>query len=449
MIRMTRWRKNYIRSYTSTTNPSNLTRRPSVLDEQAATHIPVRFQDVAKARLKIQSSVKKTYFGQSVRLSELTGIDIWLKHEQQHFTGSFKERGARNALEQLTPQQKKIGVVAASAGNHAQALSRHGSEMGIPVTVIMPTIAPLTKVRRCRDFGANVIVEGDDIAASKQIAMKRFVEAEGFQYINGFDDPEIIAGQGTMGLEMIEQEGDLDAVVVPIGGGGLIAGMALAIKTLNPRCEIIGVEPERCASYQRALDMGKPEKVLYDRKVETLADGLAVPEVGMNAFELARDLVDRVIQVDEKSIAIACLRLLELDKLIIEGSGSTGLAGILSGQLDDLKGKKVGIPLCGGNIDTPVLGRVLDRGLAADGRLVKFDVRVSDRPGGVNSLTTVIRDCGASIKDIYHERAFLHTNIHSVNVKVVAETTSMEHGQELLALLQADFGVENVIWYTS
>ncbi|KAK9694331.1 Pyridoxal-phosphate dependent enzyme [Popillia japonica] len=394
--------------------------------------IKLTFQDITSAAFQIKNGVLNTPCIKS-HLSDLTGMDIYLKKEFLQYTGSFKERGARYALLMLSPEQKKVGVISASLGNHAQALSYHGYKLGIPVTVVMPIVAPIMKIEKCKQYNANVVVQGKNMAESKRIAM-RLAKERGYIYINGYDHPHIMAGQGTLGLEIIEQVEDIDAVVVPVGGGGLIAGVALAIKTLRPHVKIIGVESERCASFSKALKAGKPVNVEIEA---TLADGLAVPMVGYNAFETARPLIDKMVVVEEKWIAIAILRLIELEKCVVEGAGAAGLAAILAGQLDDLKGKKVVLNLCGGNIDTTILGRCLERGLAADGRLLKFSVTVSDRPGGISDLCKLIHSIGVSIKDILHERAWVTCDVFSVEVKVVVETKDMDHAIQLRNLLRS------------
>ena len=259
--------------------------------------------------------------------------------------------------------------------------------------------------------------------------------SEGLNYVNGYDDPPILAGAGTIGIEMLDDVPDVDVVVVPVGGAGLIAGISCAIKTLKPDVQVIGVEPEFCASYTAALRAGRPVAAEF---TPTLADGLAVPVVGPHAFEVARHYVDECVLSSEKCISLAVLRLLENEKFIVEGGGAAGLAALLpGGALDrpDMKGKNIIIPLCGGNIDTTTLGRVLDRGLAADKRLVNFYATVSDRPGGIAGLTKTLSDEGASIKDIYHERAWLHSAIDQVQVKCVVELQGSEHGKRVKAAL--------------
>ncbi|XP_033736746.1 L-threonine ammonia-lyase-like isoform X2 [Pecten maximus] len=307
----------------------------------------IQFEDISAAAYKIRDGIMKTPCTRS-RLSGLLGVNIFFKKEFLQFTGSFKERGARYTLMMLPKEQKEKGVVAASAGNHALALSYHGKELNIPITVVMPKIAPLMKVQACRSYGAHVIVTGKDISESREHAMKLGKEQD-LMYINGYDHPHILAGQGTVGLEILEQVPDLDACVIPVGGAGLIAGAALAIKSLKPSVQIIGVESETCPSFAEAMKAGKP---VYTTTTSTLADGLAVPTVGVNAFVTAAPLIDKMVVVEEQSIALAILRLIELEKAVVEGAGATGLAAIIQGMLPELSGKKVVVILCGGNIDT-------------------------------------------------------------------------------------------------
>ncbi|XP_062600738.1 L-threonine ammonia-lyase-like [Saccostrea cucullata] len=394
----------------------------------------ILFQDVSAAAYKIKDGIHRSPCIRS-RMSAMLNMDIYFKKEFLQFTGSFKERGARYALMQLSKEQKEIGVIAASAGNHALALAYHGQCLDIPVTVVMPLIAPMMKVQACVSYGANVIIKGNDISESKVHAQTMGKE-KGYVYINGYDHPHILAGQGTMGLEIVEQVPDVDAVVIPVGGGGLIAGAALAIKNLKPSVQIIGVEAERCASFTEALKARKPVRTAMS---SSIADGLAVPTVGVNAFETAKDLVNKMVTVKEENIALAILRLIELEKAIVEGAGATGLAAILEGSLPELKGKKVVVALCGGNIDTTALGRVIERGLAADGRLIRFVVTVSDRPGGIAELTKLLADLGVSIKDIFHERAWLKSDVFSVQVKCVVEARDKAHSEELQSALRKKY----------
>jgi threonine dehydratase len=388
--------------------------------------------DITRAAFRIQDHVINTPFLEAEQLSSLFDVQLFTKLEFKQSTGSFKERGAANVVLQLTPEQRAKGVIAASAGNHALALARHGPRNQCPVTVVMPVVAPLTKVSNCRNMGARVIVDGGHLLESRTIA-DTLIEQEGMTYVNGYDDPAILAGQGTIGLEMLQQVPDLDAVVVPIGGGGLIAGVAMAVKNLNPNCKVIGVEPDMCASWTAAIKAGKPVGVPAQG---TLADGLAVTTVGSNAFQVAQHLIDDVITVSESSIALSILRLLERESWVVEGGGATAIAGFIDGKLDYLKGQKVGVIMCGGNIDMPVLGRVIERGLAADGRIHRFVATVSDRPGGIAHLTDCIAESGASVKDLYHERASVLEDVAAVAITCTVETRNSEHAKELQQALK-------------
>jgi len=392
----------------------------------------VTFESIVAARHRIASGVVYTPCDLSPMLSDLCGCSIYPKLEYLQRTGSFKERGARNALLRLSPEARKIGVVAASAGNHALALAYHGRDLEIPVTVVMPVFAPLVKQERARQFGAEVILSGVNIGEAKDLCDVMVAE-RGLAYIHGFDGADVIAGQGTLGLEILEQVPEADAIVVPIGGGGLIAGIGLAVKTMRPETEIIGVEPEHAASFLAAMHAGHPVKTIME---PTLGDGLAVPTVGARAFELASRFVDRVVTVDEGAIALAILRVLELEKGLVEGSGAAPLAALLSGKLPDLKGKKVVLCLCGGNIDPAVLGRVIEHGLVQDGRLAQFRAVISDRPGGLAALAEAIAANGASVKQITHERAFASPDVSKVEVICTVETKNQAHIESLLSSLE-------------
>lgn len=383
----------------------------------------VSFQDIQAAARHIAGRVIETPCPHSIPLSESTGVRIFCKLEYLQRTGSFKERGARNALARLTLEQRQRGVIAASAGNHALGLAWHAHLLNIPTTVVMPRFAPLMKVANCRRFGATVVLHGADLGEARTRA-DEIAAAQQLTYINGFDDPAIIAGQGTLGLEILQQVPDVDAVLVPVGGAGLVAGVAMAIKTLKPAVKIIGVEPERAASFTAALKAGQPVAVEVK---PTLADGLSVPKVGTQAFAVARDLVDEVVLVSEHDLARAILRLLEMEKAVVEGAGAAPLAACLSGKLPGLYGKNVVLPLCGGNIDTPILGRVLERGLASDGRLYRFTATISDRPGGLARFSGLLAETGASILELSHDRAFASEDITTVNVHCIVETRDASH----------------------
>ena len=388
--------------------------------------------EIRAAARRIAGAVVVTPCPESIPLGELCGARIFCKLDNLQRTGSFKERGARNALLCLPEKLRNLGVVAASAGNHALGLAYHGKLLGIPVTVVMPDYAPLIKVATCQRLGAKVLVRGHDFAEARAEA-DRLAASEGLSYIHGFDDPDIIAGQGTMGLEILKQVPDVEAIVCPIGGAGLIAGLAIAVKALKPEVQIIGVESMQTASFTAALKAGHP--VAIPRK-PTLADGLAVLKVGPHSFELARTRVDRVVRVEEEAIALAILRMLELEKIVVEGAAASPLAAMISGTLPELAGKRVVLVACGGNIDPSVLGRVIERGLVHDGRLVRFTVSISDRPGGLAALARVIAENGASVRDISHDRAFSGPDVSAVNVVCTLETRDHEHVKRLSAALR-------------
>ncbi len=391
----------------------------------------VTFEQIQAASRRIAGPIRETPCPASEALSEITGAKIYCKLEYLQRTGSFKERGARNALLLLNSEERRKGVIAASAGNHALGVAYHAQLLGIPATVVMPRFAPLTKIVNCRRFGATVLLHGANIAEARARA-DEIVAEHGLRYINGFDDPNIIAGQGTIGLEIATQVPDLDAVIVPIGGAGLVAGVGLALKHLKPRVSVIGVEPERAASFTAALSAGRPVTV---EMRPTLADGLSVPRVGDNAFELARDLVQRTVLVSEHDIARAVLRLMELEKAVVEGAGAAPLAAFLAGSIPELSEKKVVLLLCGGNIDLNTLDRIIERGLASDGRLTRFTATISDRPGGLARFAGLIAEEGASIIDIAHDRAFADEDISTVAVHCVVETRNAQHIAELRARL--------------
>lgn len=399
----------------------------------------VTLSDIVAARSRIAGAVMNTPCGISPGLSEICGCTIYTKLEYLQETGSFKERGACNALLLLSPEQRARGVTAASAGNHALALAYHGRRLGIPVSVVMPVHAPLIKRTRCGALGATVILHGQNIAEAKARA-ETLVADHGLAYVHGFDGAEVIAGQGTIGLELLDQVAEADAIVCPIGGGGLIAGLALAVKALKPSVRVVGVEPEHCRSYLASLAAGKPVRVDV---TPTLADGLAVPQIGSRAFEIARPLVDEVVAVGERELALAILRLVEIEKGVVEGAGAVPLAAFLSGQLSHLRGKRVILVLCGGNIDPAVLGRVIEYGLVIDGRLARFTAVISDRPGGLAELASAIASCGASIKQVEHERAFGSADVSRVQVLCTIETRDAAHIEEVQRALR-ERGIEIV-----
>jgi threonine dehydratase len=398
----------------------------------------VPLSEIVAARLRLQGAVRNTPCVESAALSELTGARVFCKQEHLQRTGSFKERGARNALAQLSAEQKSRGVIAASAGNHALGLSWHGRSLGVPVTVVMPRFAPLVKVSRCRKFGATVVLHGDTFDEARAEAGRLAGEGQ-LTYIHPFDDPQVIAGQGTLAFEILEQVPDADAVLVPVGGGGLLAGVATVFRALKPDLEIIGVEPANAASFAAGLEARAPVRV---ETRFTLADGLAVAEAGQHSLAIARRLVSRMVQVGEEALALAMLRLAELEKCVIEGAGAAGLAALLGGDgLSDLRGKRVVLLLSGGNIDPLAHSRVIERGLAADGRIYRFDALISDRPGGLAHLSGVLAEAGANVTEIVHNRTFAGPDLSRVHVLCTIETRDREHIAEVEHRLAAN-GVE-------
>jgi threonine dehydratase len=357
---------------------------------------------------------------------------VYCKLEYLQRTGSFKERGARNALLLLDEEQRGRGVITASAGNHALGLAYHGQLLAIGVTVVMPKHAPLIKVGTCRNLGANVLLHGESygeaLAHAESLATQR-----GLRFIHGFNDEAIIAGQGTIGLEILEQVPQAEAIVVPVGGGGLIAGVSLAIKSLRPDVMIVGVEAFQTPNFSPALEAGHP--VPYAAR-PTLADGLSVGKAGEIPFEIARERIDRLVQVTEDELCTAVLRLAELEKSVVEGAGAATLAACLGGRVPELAGKQVVLLLAGGNIDPTMLSRVIEHALVTDGRLCRFTATISDRPGGLARLAQVIASTGASVKQVEHDRAFGGADVTKVNVLCTVETFGPAHVEELLARLE-------------
>jgi threonine dehydratase len=324
--------------------------------------------------------------------------------------------------------------VAASAGNHALGLAWHGRLLGVPVTVVMPKFAPLVKASTCRRLGAKVILEGETFDDARRRAIEIATE-EGLERIHGFDDPRVIAGQGTLALELLEDVPDVEAVIVPTGGAGLLAGVGVVLGSLAPNVRIIAVEAAASPSFSAAIAAGRPVNVPIR---PTLADGLAVGRVGEVSFPLASKAIDRVVTVDEDALALAVVRLLELEKSVVEGAGAAALAALFGDRCRDLVGRKVALLLCGGNIDLTSLDRVIDHGLAADGRRCRFTTRISDRPGGMARLAAAIAAEGASIREILHDRSFSGPDVFSIAVQVTVETSGHDHARALLARLAAE-----------
>ncbi|KAK4475615.1 hypothetical protein MN116_000889 [Schistosoma mekongi] len=399
----------------------------------------ITFEEVKAACERIADGILCTPCKWS-HLSPAHNMDIYLKKEFLQVTGSFKERGARNTLLQLKPEQAKRGVIACSLGNHALGLLYHGSLLKIPVTIIMPVNSSLMKQERCRRYGGLVLLKGNNMSESKLYASK-IAKLNNLCLINGYDHPHILAGQGTIGIEILEQVPDVDAIIVPVGGGGLLAGICVAVKSIRADVIIIAVESNLCPSFKEAMCAGKP---VYTEDCLSSADGLAIPMIGVNSFETARQLVDKVITIDEAYIYRAVIRLLEFEKSVVECSGATSLAVIMANMLPELVGKKVVCILSGGNIDITTLNRVIEKGLAFDGRLCRFVVTLPDKPESIAELCHILKDIGVNVKDISHDRIWSTSSILQVQVKCVCEIRNASHGIDLEHTLKAKY--KNVVW---
>ena len=393
---------------------------------------------VEAARVRLQGAIYETPCAYSQTLSELSGAQCYVKLENLQMTGSFKERGAANLLLQLSAAERRRGVTAASAGNHGLAVAFHAARLGIPATIVMPTYAPLIKVTSARRYGAEVILHGANYDEAYERAQAVMAERDAV-FVHPFDDARVVAGQGTLGLELVEQVEGLDAVVVPVGGGGLIAGVALAIKSRRPDVRVIGVQSAAVPGMERALAAAKRVRVPAGA---TIADGIAVRRVGALTYELAARLVDNVVTVDEEELANAVLLLLEIEKTVVEGAGAAPLAALLNRPLG-LAGGRVALVLSGGNIDVTMLARIIERGLVKDGRLVRLGVVLQDRPGALARLTAQLAEERANILQIEHDRAFAGQPIGSTEVELTLETSGRKHIDAIKQRLEsAGYSVE-------
>ena len=392
----------------------------------------VTFGDIELARERIGKAVYESPCALSESFSKWCGNRIYHKLENLQMSGSFKERGALNCLLTLSDEQRGRGVVAASAGNHAQGVAFHASRLGIPATIVMPEYTPLIKVTNTRNFGANVVLSGSDFDEAFAEA-KRLTAVEGWTFVHPFDDRAIIAGQGTIGLELLEQNPYLDCVVVPVGGGGLIAGIAVAMKETNPRIRIVGVESAALPAMKASHEAGELVDVPVGR---TVADGIAVRRVGELTFELVERYVDDLVTVSEDAISNAILRLLETEKTVAEGAGAAPSAAALA-KLTGVTGKRVCCLVSGGNIDVNVLSRIIERGLVADGRLARFEVIMPDRPGSLAGLCKTLADCRANVLEIDHERTFADMALGDTAIGIVLETRGPEHINEVSSRIRA------------
>jgi threonine dehydratase len=391
----------------------------------------VTLQDVEEAQRRIGDAVYRTPCPKSDQFNEASCAALYCKLENLQRTGAFKERGALNKLLTLTPEERTRGVIAASAGNHAQGLAYHAGRLNLSATIVMPERTPLIKATRTRAYGARVVLAGANFDEAYAEAL-RIQERENRVFVHPFDDPLVIAGQGTVGLELLEQCPWVDMVVVPIGGGGLISGVACALKETNPRIKVVGVETTTLPSMKASLEAGRLVEL---EGGTTIADGIAVKRPGEHTFEMVRRYVDDIVTVDEEEIANAILLLLEREKTVAEGAGAVGLAALINGKIPSARGRKVVLLISGGNIDVNLISRIIERGLVKDGRLVQLEVRMPDRPGMLARLTTEIAQQGANVVEIYHNRAFAKAGLGEVMVEVTLETRGHEHIEELMTSL--------------
>jgi threonine dehydratase len=378
--------------------------------------------EIVRARERLAGIIPVTPCAYSETLSLMTGARVHVKLENLQMTGSFKERGAANLLAQLSTSERRRGVIAASAGNHGLAVAFHAARLGIAAVIVMPTWAPLIKVMAARRHGAEVVLHGEGY--DEAFARAKEIEAErDLVFVHPFDDPRIIAGQGTIGLELLEQQPELDAVIVPVGGGGLIGGIALALKEQRPGVQVIGVQAEEIPAMKAAL--AAAQRVTLPAAA-TIADGIAVRRVGEHTFDLARRYVDDVVSVSEEEIANAILLLLEIEKTVAEGAGAAALAALVNAKVA-LAGKTVVLILSGGNIDVNLISRIIERGLVKDGRIVRLTVLLRDRPGALAALTRLVAEGRANVLHIHHDRAFSRARIGDTDVELTLETSGRDH----------------------
>jgi threonine dehydratase len=387
----------------------------------------VTFDDIVAARRRIADRLVLSALVSADALSETAKAKVFFKLESMQQTGSYKERGALNRL-LLTPrEQLDCGVVAASAGNHAQALALHATRLGVKATIVMPEWTPLVKVVRTRRFGGNVVLHGASYDEAYAYA-RELCEREGQTYIHAFNDPHVIAGQGTVGLEMLEQNPYLQAIVVPIGGGGLIAGMACAIKETNPSIRVIGVETEAVPSMKASIAAGHTVTVAGGK---TIADGIAVRTPGSFTFDLVQRYVDEIVTVNEEEIASAIILMLEEEKVVSEGAGAVGVAAVVQQKLPSILGKRVGVVITGGNIDLNLVSHIIERGLVKAGRKVRLHLTIPDVPGALARLTQIVAHEAANILEIHHDRDFSPISFGETDVSLSLETRGYEHIERL------------------
>lgn len=387
----------------------------------------VDLNSIEKAYERVSNVVHKTPFAYAPNLSEISGYEVYLKKENLQRTGAFKLRGAFNKIATLIEEGKKGGVVAASAGNHAQGVAFSAKYFNIEATIVMPESTPLTKVQGVKEFGAKVILYGANYDEAYAYAVA-FAKEKHFDFVHPFTDDDVMSGQGTVALEMFEEIDDLDAIVVPVGGGGLISGMSIASKALKPNVRVIGVSAEGAPAMKNSYDS---KKVIDTTSVRTIADGIAVRDTSPITLELILKYVDTFKSVCEDEIAAAILFLLEKQKVLVEGAGAVGVAALLHGKLDIPKGSKVGIVLSGGNIDVTMLSLIIEKGLMKSARKMKLMVTLIDKPGALQAFTQILTDIGANIVQIGYDRTSIDLEFGDANVSVALETKGEEH-QEMI-----------------
>lgn len=392
----------------------------------------VTLTDIETALGRIRSSIYLSPCARSETFSQLTGNSVFLKLDNLQRTGAFKERGALNKLLTLTKNERDRGVIAASAGNHAQGLAYHAGLHNIRALICMPLTTPLVKVSATRAYGADVVLHGANYDEACEEAVRRSL-AENLTFVHPFDDDAVIAGQGTLGLEILAQHPEIEAIIAPIGGGGLIGGIACAVKEKNPNVRIIGVQPARLPSMKAAIEEGKPVTLT---PAATIADGIAVRRAGDRTLPLVQKYVDDIVTVDEEEIANAILLLLEREKTLAEGAGAAAIAALIN-RKTELVGKRVAVLVCGGNIDVTLLARIMERGLVKDGRLVRLRVHLPDYPGALNQLTGILAQHRANIVETSYDRAYYGVNLGDTAIDITMETRGPEHIAELLTALTA------------
>jgi threonine dehydratase len=390
----------------------------------------VTIDDIRAAAAVLKGQVVDTPCLHSRTISEITGAQVYLKFENHQFTASFKERGALNKLASLDPAAAAKGVIACSAGNHAQGVAYHASRLGIPAVIVMPRYTPFVKVEHTRKHGVEVILHGENFDEAKAHALE-LQGSRGLTLVHPYDDEKVIAGQGTIALEMLREHPQLDLLLVAVGGGGLIAGMATAARAIKPSIEVVGVQTMRFPSMVHALRGTTP---VFG--ASTIAEGIAVKEPGLLTREIVRRLVSDVMLVDEGDIEQAIVMLLEIEKTVVEGAGAASLAAILR-EPQRFRGRQVGLVLCGGNIDPLVLAEIIERGMVRAGRLARVRVEVRDLPGSLAKVTACLAEQNANIEEVHHQRAFTHLAVQNAEVDLVLKTRSHDHVREIVAALSA------------